>query len=143
VESCGQPCLLGCLTFSPNLRLLLLLLLLADRVMDAAGKVDMMVLCAAVAGKPYTLSPQVGSRFTALDVQNIMLISATDKNLSKSSSTCYFLLAKWTLWCCAQKWLASLTHCRLRWVTFQNRTKRVLLCGCMLQTGRLHCSSLK
>jgi hypothetical protein len=32
----------------------------AGRVMDAAGKVDMMVLCAAIAGKPYTLSPQVG-----------------------------------------------------------------------------------
>jgi hypothetical protein len=28
-----------------------------------AGKVDMMVLCAAVVGKPYTLSPQVGSWF--------------------------------------------------------------------------------
>jgi hypothetical protein len=32
----------------------------AGRVLDAAGKVDLMVLCAAIAGKPYTLSPQVG-----------------------------------------------------------------------------------
>ncbi|WIA23561.1 hypothetical protein OEZ85_000287 [Tetradesmus obliquus] len=30
----------------------------AGRVQDAAGKVDLMVLCAAIAGKPYTLSPQ-------------------------------------------------------------------------------------
>lgn len=29
------------------------------RVKEAAGRVDMLVLCAAIAGKPYKLSPQV------------------------------------------------------------------------------------
>lgn len=38
-----------------------LLLLLPGRVLDAAQKVDLLILCAAVAGKPYTLSPQVHS----------------------------------------------------------------------------------
>lgn len=31
----------------------------ADRVKEAAGRVDILVLCAAIAGKPYKLSPQV------------------------------------------------------------------------------------
>jgi NAD(P)-dependent dehydrogenase (short-subunit alcohol dehydrogenase family) len=30
----------------------------ADRVLDAAGAVDMLIMCAAIAGKPYKLSPQ-------------------------------------------------------------------------------------
>lgn len=30
-------------------------------MLDAAQKVDLLILCAAVAGKPYTLSPQVRS----------------------------------------------------------------------------------
>lgn len=33
------------------------------RVKEAAGRVDMLVLCAAIAGKPYKLSPQVKSCF--------------------------------------------------------------------------------
>jgi hypothetical protein len=37
--------------------------------MDAAGKVDMMVLCAAIAGKPYTLSPQVSRPIAAHSFQ--------------------------------------------------------------------------
>lgn len=31
----------------------------AGRVKEAAGRVDILVLCAAIAGKPYKLSPQV------------------------------------------------------------------------------------
>lgn len=34
----------------------------ADRVKEAAGRVDILVLCAAIAGKPYKLSPQVGGK---------------------------------------------------------------------------------
>jgi NAD(P)-dependent dehydrogenase (short-subunit alcohol dehydrogenase family) len=33
----------------------------ADRVKEAAGRVDILVLCAAIAGKPYKLSPQVST----------------------------------------------------------------------------------
>lgn len=32
------------------------------RVKEAAGRVDILVLCAAIAGKPYKLSPQVRAR---------------------------------------------------------------------------------
>lgn len=33
-----------------------------DRVKEAAGRVDILVLCAAIAGKPYKLSPQVSTQ---------------------------------------------------------------------------------